>query len=112
MRILIKPILLVSLFALMSCESQEHISVTVIDQTSKEPLDSVLVEIRAGNNEDYSQNYDEGYTDSTGHYETYMMIGCSFGCYDIQTSYIKENYRKEIQLNNLKDTIELHPSGD
>ncbi|MFP4664404.1 MAG: hypothetical protein ACLFM1_08245 [Bacteroidales bacterium] len=114
-RIILHSILLlcfISLPALMSCESQEHISVTVIDSHSKEPLDSVLVEVRAGNDENYSQNYDDGFTDSTGHYETHMMIGCSFGCYDIQTTYIKEKYKKLIQVNNLRDTIEMHPSDN
>jgi hypothetical protein len=36
-----------------------------------------------------------------------MMIGCSFGCYDIQMSYSKPGYKKLIQLNNTTGTISL-----
>jgi 5-hydroxyisourate hydrolase-like protein (transthyretin family) len=101
--------LIVSIFALVACESQQHISVYVVDEITGEPVDSVFVEVKAGKNGDYTKNYDSGYTDESGHYETYMMIGCSFGCYDIQTIYKKDGYAVIKQLNNIRDTIFLAP---
>jgi protocatechuate 3,4-dioxygenase beta subunit len=100
-------IILLGILMLTSCESQEHICVTVVDDDNSQPVDSVLVEVRAGNNGVYDKNYDDGYTDEAGVYETHMMIGCSFGCYDIQTTFIKDGYKTITQLNNTVDTVAL-----
>jgi len=107
MKNLLKIIVSLSMITFVACESQKHISVTVIDEVTRQPLDSVFVQVDAGNNGVYNKNSDDGFTDESGKYETYMMIGCSFGCYDIRMTYTKSGYEKLIQLNNTIDTISL-----
>ncbi len=91
----------------ISCETNKLISVSVVDKLSKQPIDSVLIEIKAGKNGDYTKNYAKGYTDANGKYETYMMIGCSFGCYDISIEYDKNGYAHKKELNHTEGVIEL-----
>ncbi len=93
--------------SLISCESYKHISVTVMDEVTEEPIDSVFVKINAGKNGDYNKNYDEGYTDISGKFETDMMIGCSFGCYDIYIEYSKNGYETKIDLNFTEGSVLL-----
>lgn len=107
MKTLFRIIICLSIVTLVACESQKHILVTVLDKDSGQALDSVLVQVDAGNNENYDKNSAEGYTDESGKYETHMMIGCSFGCYDIRMSYNKEGYKELVQINNIKDTVSL-----
>jgi hypothetical protein len=92
---------------LISCETNKQISVTVIDKLTKQPIDSVLIEVKAGKNGDYTKNYAKGYTDSNGKFETNMMIGCSFGCYDIYMEYDKNGYAHKKELNHTEGLIEL-----
>ena len=91
----------------LSCESYKNISVIVIDEATKKPIDSVFVKINAGKDGDYNKNYDEGYTDVYGKFETDMMIGCSFGCYDIYIEYSKNGYKTKTDLNYIKGDIFL-----
>jgi hypothetical protein len=108
MKTFFKISVILALFTLVGCESQQHISVTVVDEDSGQALDSVFVQVNAGKDGDYNKSTDEGYTDENGHYETYMMIGCTFGCYDIQMTYTKTGYEKLVQLNKTDDgTISL-----
>lgn len=107
MKKIIKIFLCFAILTLIACESQQHISVTVVDKDSGEVLDSVFVQVNAGKNGSYDKNSADGFTDENGKYETYMMIGCSFGCYDIQMSYSKSGYKNLIQLNNTSGTISL-----
>ncbi len=107
MKTLFKIAVCLTMLTLIACESQRHISVTVVDKDSGQPLDSVYVQVDAGNNGNYDKNSADGYTDENGKYETYMMIGCSFGCYDIQMSYAKAGYKKLVQLNNTSGIISL-----
>ena len=93
--------------SLISCEGYKHISVTVIDEVTREPIDSVFVKINAGKNGDYNKNYDEGYTNISGKFETDMMIGCSFGCYDIYMEYSKKGYETRTDLNLIEGRILL-----
>ena len=94
---------------LISCETNKHISVTIIDAVTKKPVDSVFVKVNAGKNGDYNKNYSEGYTNVSGNYETEMMIGCSFGCYDIYMEYSKEGYENKKDFNVTEGTILLNP---
>lgn len=93
--------------SLISCESYKHISVIVIDEVTGEPIDSVFVKVNAGKDGDYNKNYDEGYTDISGKFETNMMIGCSFGCYDIYMEYSKKGYETKTDLNLIEGSIFL-----
>lgn len=101
-------LIITSLF--FSCEANKHISVTVLNSLTKQPLDSVLVKVNAGKNGDYNKSTSEGYTNSSGKFETYMMIGCAFGCYDIYISYSKNGYKDKKELNNTEGAIELTPN--
>ena len=94
---------------LTSCETNKHISVTVVDAITKEPLDSVFVKVRAGKNGDYTKNYSEGYTDTTGKFQTDMMIGCSGGCYDIYMDYAKTGFKNKTDFNITEGTVLLSP---
>ena len=103
-------LLLVITFLLSSCEANKHISVTVLNSLTKQPIDSVLVKVNAGKKGDYNKSTSEGFTNSTGKFDTYMMIGCAFGCYDIYISYSKNGYKDKKELNNTDGTIELTPN--
>lgn len=92
---------------LVSCEANKNISVTVVDKITKQPVDSVFIEIKAGKNGDYTKNYSSGYTDSNGKFETQMMIGCAFGCYDIYMEYTKVGYAFKKELNTTEGLVEL-----
>ncbi len=103
---LLIPILMIGIF-LTSCESQKHISVTVIDKNTGQPLDSVLVKINAGKKGNYNMSTAEGYTDPNGKFETDIMIGCTFGCYDIYSEYNKKGYTKKTEFNKTEGKVEL-----
>ena len=92
-----------------SCEANKHISVTILNSLTKQPIDSVSVKVNAGKNGDYNKNTSEGFTNAEGKFETYMMIGCAFGCYDIYVSYSKNGYKDKKDLNVTEGTIELIP---
>ncbi|HKK66876.1 MAG TPA: hypothetical protein VJ946_01650 [Bacteroidales bacterium] len=103
-------IIALAAIAFISCESQRQISVHVFDKNTGAPLDSVLVDVNAGKNGDYTKSSASGYTDESGHFETSIMIGCTFGCYDIQTTYTKDNYKTVVLLNDERDTVEMQPT--
>ena len=92
---------------MISCEANKLISVTVVDKLTKKPIDSVLIEVKAGKNGDYTKNYSKGFTNSDGKFETHMMIGCAFGCYDIYLEYDKSTYVHKLELNKTEGLSEL-----
>jgi hypothetical protein len=92
---------------LTSCETNKLISVTVVDKITKKPLDSVFVKVNAGKNGDYTKNSASGYTNADGKFETHLMIGCAFGCYDIYIDYTKNGYVKKTELNKTEGIMEL-----
>ena len=92
---------------LISCEEYKLISVTVVDKVTRQPIDSVFVDVKAGKNGDYTKNHAKGYTNSDGKFETHMMIGCAFGCYDIYMEYDKKDYVHKAELNKTEGLIEL-----
>jgi len=96
---------------IVSCESQKYISVVVVNEQTKEPLDSVFIKVMAGRNGDYTKNEDQGYTNSNGKFETYMMVGCVGGCYDIKINYSKENFKLIETINQIQDTVFLNPNN-
>ncbi len=104
-----KPFLLIIttivLFSLLACEAHKQIFVMVYDQVSKQPLDSVHVVIKAGKNGDYTKSGASGYTDSSGRFNTYFMIGCSFGCYDVYVEYQKKGYAPLTNFNQKDSSI-------
>jgi hypothetical protein len=85
-------ITLLIIMSFMACEANKQVLVTVYDNVSKKPVDSVHVVIKAGKNGDYSKSGAEGYTDSTGRFNTCFMIGCSFGCYDVFVEFNKKGF--------------------
>ncbi len=95
------------LFALSSCEVNKLISVTVIDKQTKQPLDSVFVEVKAGKDGNYNKSTARGYTNAKGKFETHLMIGCANGCYDVYTEYTKSSYTKTVELNKTEATVEM-----
>ena len=100
------------IFVATACETQKYIGVTVVDKLTKQPIDSVYIEVKAGKNGNYHLNYRDGYTSHDGTYETTMMIGCTFGCYDIYMEYSKEGYQFRKDLNLIEGTIEPEPGSD
>lgn len=99
--------LLVLGITLVSCEANKLISVTVVDKVTKQPVDSVFVKVNAGKNGDYTKNSTSGYTNSSGKFETHMMIGCTFGCYDIYIDYDKSGYVHKTEFNKTEGVVEL-----
>lgn len=93
----------------MSCEANKHISVMVYDSKTMKPLDSVFVQVNAGKNGDYNKSTTKGFTDASGIFDAYLMIGCSFGCYDIYVQYSKEGYQDKKDFNITEGTILLNP---
>jgi hypothetical protein len=94
---------------LMACEANKHISVRVFDSKTRKPLDSVLVQVNAGKNGDYHKSTTQGLTNATGQFDAYLMIGCSFGCYDIYTEYSKKGYEDKKDFNITEGTVLLNP---
>lgn len=92
---------------LFACEKNKHIKLLLIDKNTHAPLENVFVSVNAGYDGDYSKNHTEGYTNKHGQFETYMMIGCARGCYDIQINYSKSKYQFKEELNNTEGIIEL-----
>lgn len=93
--------------SLIGCEANKQISVTVIDKLTKQPIDSVFIEVKAGKNGDYTKNSAKGFTNSNGKFETQMMIGCALGCYDIYMEYNKGGYVHKSELNKIEGVVEL-----
>lgn len=99
--------ILISGIALVSCEQNKLITVTVVDKLTRQPLDSVYIEIKAGKKGDYTKANKSCYTNSDGIFETHIMIGCSFGCYDIFMEYSKSGYTRKKELNRTEGVVEL-----
>lgn len=97
-------ITLVILVIFCGCEAHKQVYITVYDQVSKRPIDSMHVVIKAGKYGDYSKSGTEGYTDSTGRFSASFMIGCSFGCYDVFVGFQKKGYAPLIEFNP-KDSL-------
>lgn len=96
-------------FSLISCETNKHVLVTVLNSATNQPIDSVMVNVNAGKNGDYNKSTAKGYTDENGKYESYLMIGCSFGCYDIYIEYTKTGFKTKRDLNITEGTVFLSP---
>lgn len=96
--------------SLTSCEALIQMNVTVLNATTKNPVDSVFVKVNAGKNGDYNKAGTQGYTDSKGKFENSFMIGCAFGCYDIYTEYTKEGYLPKKDFNITGGIIYLTPA--
>lgn len=84
--------LLMGLFALSACEGYRSADGIVIDKTSRQPLDSVMIEVTTAS---YSV-----YTDTSGKFDVHNRIsGCVPDCKDIMIRFSKTNY-KTITLTN------------
>lgn len=99
--------ILIAGITFVSCEQNKLITVTVVDKLTRQPLDSVYIEIKAGKKGDYTKANKSGYTNSAGKFETHMVIGCSFGCYDIFMEYSKSGYTRKTELNRTEGVVEL-----
>jgi len=102
-------ILLFIVTIFISCEAQKQISVIVLNKQTSQPIDEVFVKVMAGKNGDFTKSGDEGYTNKTGKYETYIMVGCSGGCYDIKINYSKNGFKATETINQIEDTVYLSP---
>jgi len=103
-----KSVFLLLISALLwSCEAQKQISVTCLDAETKLPLEGVTVNVNAGLDGDYNKSTDSGVTDTAGHFETQIMIGCPGKCYDIYITYSKEGYDERKDLNVLEGNVLL-----
>lgn len=94
---------------LISCESNKQISIKVINAINNAPIDSVYIKVNAGKNGNYNKSTCEGYSNNNGVYKTDIMIGCSFGCYDIYIEYSKKGYQTKTDFNITDGTILLSP---
>lgn len=97
----------VIILSLWGCESNKQVNITVYDQETKHPVDSVHIVIKAGKNGDYNKSGAEGYTNSDGKFNTSFMIGCSFGCYGVFACFQKEGYALLTEFNP-KDTLIIY----
>lgn len=91
--------IVLAMTAFISCESHVEINITCKDAATKESLEEVQVDVNAGLNGDYTKSTRQGQTDSTGYFETDLMIGCPGKCYDIYITYSKEGYKTKKDLN-------------
>jgi hypothetical protein len=96
---------LLVIIGFMACEAHKQVFVTVYDNVSKKPVDSVHVIFKAGKNGDYSKSGAEGYTDSAGKFNASFMIGCSFGCYDVCVEFLKKGYTTLSQFDPKDSSI-------
>lgn len=96
---------------LASCEGPKYFSVTVIDKQTKKPIDSVTVQVKVLRGKKEQQTYDlQGYTDSTGKFESSIMIGTGLSParFDFQLEYEKSGYIHKSELNNTNGVVELY----
>lgn len=78
--------------ALFSCDDFRAAEGTVVDASSGEPLDSVLIEVMSG--------WHAGYTDSTGYFSVRNPSEiCMNGCSDLKVKFSKEGYKTLILKN-------------
>lgn len=95
---------------LVSCERRENFSITVVDKTTQQPVDSVLVKVivKAGKKEKSANNF-QGYTDSAGKFITTVPIGygLSMKRRDFYMTYSKNGYAKKEEKNRTNGVVEL-----
>lgn len=101
-------LLLVFVFA--SCEGPKRFSVVVTDKFTKQPLDSVFVEVivEAGGKEMKAYNL-QGYTDSTGLFEREEMIGygLSLKRWHFRMNYSKTGYVKKSEVDCVEGNVQM-----
>jgi len=104
-------ILLISL-CFVSCEGPKYFSVTVVDKTTQQPIDSVLVlvKVKAGKEEKSGYNL-QGFTDTVGMFKREEMIGygLSLSRWDFYMEYTKKGYVHKTELNHVEGKVELEP---
>ncbi len=103
LKILLFSIALFFLIGFSACESYQVVEIVVLDADTHQPLDSVLVEFKAGKNDDFTKSGTIGYTDSIGNFTGEFMIGCSFGCYDYFFECSKPGYEMFVSDLNLDE---------
>ncbi|HBX51980.1 MAG: hypothetical protein A2275_18040 [Bacteroidetes bacterium RIFOXYA12_FULL_35_11] len=94
----------------LSCEGPKYFSVTVIDKTSRKPIDSVYVKISSKRGETEQSAYkNSGYTDSLGNFNTEMMIGMgmSFKKFVFFMEYSKNGYKTKTEEDKTNGLVEL-----
>ncbi|MFT5858901.1 MAG: hypothetical protein ACI865_000995 [Flavobacteriaceae bacterium] len=75
-----------------SCEGFRVAEGTVVDASSDEPLDSVLIEVLSG--------WHQGYTDSSGYFSVQNEPAiCSGECPNIEVKFSKDGYTSLILTN-------------
>ena len=95
---------------LVSCEGPKYFSVTVIDKLTRQPIDSVFVQVKvkAGKKEKGAYNL-QGYTDSVGKFIRSEMIGygLSMKHWDFHMEYDKKGYVHKKEVNKTDGAVEL-----
>ncbi|MCK9611935.1 MAG: hypothetical protein PHR81_00970 [Bacteroidales bacterium] len=103
-------ILILITFFISSCEGPKYFSVTVIDNQTKKPIDSVYVQVKpkAGREEKSAYNL-SGYTDSLGRFVREEMVGygLSIKRWDWYMEYEKAGYKHKVEINKTTGTVEL-----
>jgi len=95
---------LCAIFCLLyACEGIVHGSGYVFDEITRQPLDGVQIE--------NSRNEETSLTDSTGHFnaEVFVGCGCNPDCGGIIISLSKEGYQTLEIKNPMGDTLFLKP---
>lgn len=98
------------LLSLTACEGPKFFSVTVIDKSTQQPIDSVLVVIRpvAGGKEQTAYR-SQGYTDSLGRFKASQMIGYGLGMkrWIFYMDYSKKGYQPKTEEDRTEGIVEL-----
>lgn len=93
---------IVSVFLLYSCDCIQDASGTVLDSSTKLPIDSAYVQ-------NAIKNYDNAYTNDSGGFEIRSISGGPFGCPPMTVSIAKKGYEiKTVEIeSNKHETIYL-----
>ncbi len=101
---------IVAAITLFGCEGPKYFSVTVFDNQTKKPIDSVLVHVKVKHGKNFQDGYSiQGYTDSTGKFVSSMMLGTGLkpAKFDFFMEYQKPGYINKTEINKTEGRVEL-----
>jgi hypothetical protein len=94
----------------ISCEGPKDFSVTVVDKQTRQPVESVFVQVKvkAGKIDKSAYNL-QGFTDSSGKFERTEMIGygLSLRRWDFYMDYDKTGYVHKMECNHTEGIVEM-----
>jgi len=103
-------IILLAAGLIASCEGPKNFAVTVVDKSTQQPLDSVLVVVKVKRGEHgTSAEFLQGYTDSTGKFTREAMIGTGLSMkrWYFYMEYSKNEYIPKTELNRTEGLVEM-----